>query len=166
MTETVAASQRRGSPPAAPDARQWRRRAFASHLLVGAATFVAPHLAIATDEQSPESAIRRIIELQLQAFRTDSAQDAYALASPSIQQRFGSPSRFMQMVRGAYPAVYRPSRVVFDELRTIHGVFTQKVYLWDRDGRAYAAYYAMSFTEALGWRIAGCELRHAGDKVL
>ena len=45
------------------------------------------------------TAIRTVIERQLDALRQDDAASAFALASPEIQAKFETPERFLTMVR-------------------------------------------------------------------
>ena len=54
--------------------------------------------------------IRGVIHRQIDAFRRDDAQGAFALVSPSVQHSFRTPQRFFELVRMAYRAVYRPGR--------------------------------------------------------
>jgi hypothetical protein len=44
-------------------------------------------------------AIRAVIERQLDAFRQEDAAAAFALASPEIQAKYGSPETFMAIVK-------------------------------------------------------------------
>src|SRR5215813_5124642 len=48
------------------------------------------------------TAIRTVIERQLDALRQDDAASAFALASPEIQAKFETPERFLTMVRTSY----------------------------------------------------------------
>ena len=53
--------------------------------------------------------IRAVINRQLDAFRRDDAPGATALISPGVQQAFGTPKRFLDVVRAAYqPRRCRP----------------------------------------------------------
>jgi hypothetical protein len=102
--------------------------------------------------------IRSVIERQLQAFQNDDARGAFAFASPGIQTQFGFPENFMHMVKTAYPAVYRPRSVLFEELKTIRGVLTQLVLLLDPEGVPMRALYLMEKQPDKSWRINGCYL--------
>jgi hypothetical protein len=73
------------------------------------------------------TAIQTVIERQLEAFRHDNAAGAFALASPAIQAKFGTPEEFLHMVQTAYQPVYRPRHVAFKELWILNGVPTQSV---------------------------------------
>ena len=44
---------------------------------------------------------------------SDDAKRAFSYAAPSIRAMFGTPERFLAMVRAGYPVVYRPPAVTF-----------------------------------------------------
>jgi Domain of unknown function (DUF4864) len=76
------------------------------------------------------SKIRSVIESQLQAFQRDDAKEAFEFASLGIQEMFGTPENFIEMVRVSYPSVYRPRSVLFEELTQLQGMPAQPVLLW------------------------------------
>ncbi|MFH7027329.1 MAG: DUF4864 domain-containing protein [Heteroscytonema crispum UTEX LB 1556] len=103
-------------------------------------------------------AILTIIENQLQAFQNDDAKGAFAFASPGIQAQLGTPENFMDMVRTAYQAVYRPRSVLFEQITTIQGNIAQPVLLLNSDGIPVKALYLMEKQRDRTWRINGCFL--------
>ena len=103
-------------------------------------------------------AIRGVIHRQIDAFRRDDAHSAFALVSPGVQQAFGTPERFLDTVRMAYRAVYRPSAVVFLELVVMGGDVVQPIQVTDRSGAVWVAYYAMQRQRDGSWRTHGCHL--------
>jgi uncharacterized protein DUF4864 len=102
--------------------------------------------------------IRAVINRQLEAFRRDDAGGAFALASPGVQQAFGTPQRFLDAVRMAYRAVYRPARVAFLEPRILSGDVVWQLEVTDRAGGVWLAYYSMQRQEDGSWRASGCHL--------
>lgn len=102
-------------------------------------------------------AMQRVIDAQLQAFARDDEQQAFALASPGIQERFGSAATFAQMVREQYAVVYRPASRAFLQPVVEDGTVIFPVQLSDRDGRVWVALYTMQRV-AGDWRVAGCQL--------
>ena len=104
------------------------------------------------------SAIRAVIESQMAAFGRDDGEAAFSYASPSIRARFGSADNFMEMVRGGYPAVYRPRAVDFQELITSEGTLLQLVRVVGPDGVPMIAAYEMERQPDGSWRINGCAL--------
>src|SRR2546430_16292752 len=59
--------------------------------------------------------IRAVISRQIEAFRRDDAESAFALVSPAVQQTYGTPARFLGAMRTSYPPGYRPSALRFLE---------------------------------------------------
>ena len=119
-------------------------------------------LALPAEAQVSEpdrSAIRDVIERQIEAFRRDDGEAAFGYASPAIQGMFGSPDTFMDMVRQGYRPVYRPRAVEFREIVTLQGMPTQKVHVIGPDGRPVTAFYPMSRQAGGSWRIEGCYLQ-------
>ena len=109
--------------------------------------------------------IRGVIHRQIDAFRRDDAQGAFALASPGVQQAFGTPQRFLEVVRMAYRAVYRPGRVSFLDPMLLSGDVVQQVQITDRTGAVWLAYYAMQRQEDGSWRMHGCHLVQPGKSI-
>lgn len=102
--------------------------------------------------------IRGVIHRQIDAFRRDDAPGAFALVSPGVQQTFGTPERFLDAVRTAYRAVYRPSAVSFLELVVMGGDVVQPIQVTDHTGVVWVAYYAMQRQKDGSWRTNGCHL--------
>ncbi len=121
----------------------------------GQAATQAKAQALAEDDRA---AIVSVIERQLAAFRRDDGREAFSYASPRIQERFGTPERFMEMVRQAYLPVYRPQRIQFLELETMSGTPVQRVFLVGPQRRKWMALYPMRRTREGEWRIDGCVL--------
>ena len=122
---------------------------------------LAPAAAAAAESRitgADVSAIRAVIHRQIDAFRRDDARGAFALASPAVQQSFGTPERFLEAVRKAYRAMYRPASVSFLDLVVMSGDVVQQVQVTDRSGAVWVAYYAMQRQEDGSWRANGCHL--------
>ncbi len=113
--------------------------------------------------EADKQAIRMVIEEQLGAFQRDDAQAAFAQASPNIQAIFQTPDRFMAMVRGGYPPVYRPRQVEFRDIVDIDGTPTQRVFIIGPDGAPVMAFYPMERQADGAWKIGGCTLIPAAD---
>jgi hypothetical protein len=127
---------------------------FSLAVLLPAASAAAAHGVSAADMNE----IRGVIHRQIDAFRRDDAHGAFALVSPGVQQAFGTPERFLDTVRMAYRAVYRPSAVAFLELVVMGGDVVQPVQVTDRSGAVWVAYYAMQRQRDGSWRTNGCHL--------
>jgi|SRR5579859_534828 len=128
--------------------------------LCALALALAPLLAAAQVPLQPEDAraVRAVIEAQLDAFRHDDARRAFSYAAPEIQKTFGTPERFLEMVRTAYPVVYRARNVQFEAPSDIDGDVFQPVRMTDGDGHAWIAIYPMLRGADGTWRINGCQL--------
>ena len=105
-----------------------------------------------------EQDIRGIIESQLAAFQDDDGASAFAFASPSVQQIFGNPDKFMSMVKQGYPMIYRPIAYDFREFVLYKGQPTQRVQFVGGDGRSVVALYFMELQPDEHWRISGVTL--------
>lgn len=106
-----------------------------------------------------QTAIREVIERQVEAFRRDDGDAAFGYASPNIRGMFGTPELFMDMVRQGYRPVYRPQVFEFREIVTLQGMVTQKVHVIGPDGRPVTAFYPMAQQPDGSWRIEGCILQ-------
>ena len=110
-------------------------------------------------EPGDRAAVRLVIEKQLAAFAEDEAERAFAFASPKIQEMFITARNFMDMVRIAYPVVYRPVGLSF------HVPFVQDSEVWqtvemrDAQGIDWTALYTLMRQADGLWRINGCVLR-------
>lgn len=133
-----------------------RRRVIAALLFLCAS--IGPGQAQADLSAADRMAIQGVITRQIDAFRRDDAEAAFAFASPGIQAQFNTPGRFLDMVRRAYPAVHRPRAMEFTGLRLGDGGVVQEVELVGPDGALQLALYSMERDAAGAWRIAGCAL--------
>jgi hypothetical protein len=111
------------------------------------------------DVAAPDrAAIQAVIAAQIDAFRHDNADAAFAAAAPNIQSRFGTPDRFLGVVRQLYKPVYRPRAFTFGDMVTDQGELIQKVDIVGPDGVHQTARYSMVKLPDGTWHIAGCEL--------
>ena len=139
-------------------------RAFARCLLPVLLAFAA--LASTTVRAAPVSAAdtrsaRAVVEGQLAAFAADDAQRAFSFAAPSIREMFGTPDRFMAMVRSGYPVVYRPATVSFLHPEWNDRELVQGVHLTDSKGSLWLAVYRLERQADASWRITGCDVQPA-----
>lgn len=127
---------------------------------------IAPAQAVTPVPPSPAdvTAIRGVIEAQLQAFRADDSAQAFAYASPAIQSIFKTPDTFMTMVRAGYKSVYRPREVEFRDLLPLEGRWTQRVLVVGSDGVPVVAQYVMEQQPDGSWRIDGCVLEQSNEQ--
>ena len=131
-------------------------------VLLLVASFGVPLAAEPGAPAADRQAIQGVITRQIEAFRRDDGTAAFAFAAPNIQALFGTPERFMGMVRQGYQPVYRPRSFEFSELREEDGQMVQVVELVGPDGVPQTALYAMERGTDGQWRIAGCVLVRSG----
>ena len=111
------------------------------------------------------AAAQSVIRAQEQAFGRDDSAAAYSHAAPSIQQIFPEADIFMQMVRQAYPPVYRHKSFEFGEARAADGQIAQRVHIVDANGEAWEALYTLEQQPDGSFKITGCSLLKAGQAV-
>jgi hypothetical protein len=133
-------------------------RRWLGTILVALTLLSAPLVARGAVSGSDQAAIHSVITNQIEAFRQDNAAGAFGYATPNLQAQFGSPDRFMSMVRHGYLPVYRPRTVEFGLLSDEDGEVVQLVELIGPDGVAYTARYTMERQADGSWRISGCAL--------
>jgi hypothetical protein len=107
-------------------------------------------------DESEADAVRRVVVAQLQAFADDDADSAFATATPGVREAIGNPLRFLAMVRGAYPMVYRPASVGFLKPEEDDGTVLQMVTITDGDDKSWIALFALERQPDATWRISGC----------
>ena len=135
------------------------------HLCLALFAVLLSGVALADPTAADRTAIRQVVEQQLQAFQRDDGEAAFSFASPSIRGMFGTAERFMDMVRGAYQPVYRPREVAFRDLQVIENEPIQPVVLVGPDGVPVVALYKMEWQEKEQvWRINGCVLVPSQDR--
>ena len=120
--------------------------------------FVLPAAAQPSLTSEDLAEIRAVIHRQIEAFRRDDAQEAFKLVSPAVQETFGTPERFLDVVHASYRAMVRPQAVVFLGLTVIGDDAVQRVQITDGSGAVWLAYYAMQRQRDGSWRTNGCHL--------
>lgn len=102
--------------------------------------------------------IRAVIERQLEALRRDDAEQAFALVAPEIQRAYGTPRRYLEVMRTAYAPVTRPVSVAFRDLWLLEGEVVQQLQVTDAAGTVWRVFYPMQRQKDGSWRTAGCQL--------
>ena len=106
-------------------------------------------------------AIATVVQAQLDAFAADDASLAFSYAAPNIKAMFGTPAKFLQMVKSSYPVVYRPASVTFLVPEPDGAAIIQPVAMTDARGSEWVAVYRLEPASGndISWLIAGCVLR-------
>jgi hypothetical protein len=136
------------------------------HLLValGFAVSLAAHAGGVSKADAQK--VRAVIQAQLAAFASDDAKRAFSYAAPGIREMFGTPERFLAMVREGYPVVYRPASVGFLKPEANGRSVIQAVEMADGDGTLWVAVYQLQRQRGGAWRITGCELVPSDGKLI
>jgi len=100
--------------------------------------------------------VQGVISAQFEAFAQDDADRAFDTATPQVRQAIGSSGRFLAMVRGTYPMVYRPASVTFHKAAVEQGSVLQLVEIRDEDSKSWLALFALEQQPDATWRISGC----------
>lgn len=100
--------------------------------------------------------VQRTIAAQLAAFAEDDAEGAFETATPAVQQAMGTSTRFLALVRGAYPMVYRPHTVTFHKPEQDEDDVLQLVEITDRNSKSWLALFKLERQPDASWRISGC----------
>jgi hypothetical protein len=120
---------------------------------------------LASPVVAQDRAARDVISDQIAAFLDEDPEGAFAFASPFIQDKFGTPERFGQMVREGYPMVWSPSEVTFLDMREIGGKLWQEVLLRDAAGKGWIAEYELVEVDG-ALRINGVRIRKAPEQAV
>jgi hypothetical protein len=131
------------------------RLAFLLALACAAATTSLRAGAAPLDDAEAD-AVRQVVVAQLQAFAEDDADSAFATATPGVREAIGNPMRFLAMVRGAYPMVYRPATFAFLKPEEDEGTVLQMVTITDGEDKSWIALFALERQPDASWRISGC----------
>lgn len=156
FTNRMSASVR---PTGSSRRQRWSMNALRAMTLCVAVFGATP--APAADQLGADDrrAIEKTVRGQLDAFGRDDANGAFGFATPDIQRLFGSPERFMRMVRESYEPVYRASRVRFVRVDAVDGQWVQTVELIDAESRVWRGLFTMKRQANRSWKVGGCELQ-------
>lgn len=132
-------------------------RCFAVCLLIAVPAFAAPagEPTLATAEWK---AIQKVIDDQLRALKAGDGAKAMTFAAPGIRDQFGTPEKFLRMVREGYAPLLAARHTQFLEGALIEGAVIQPLRLVLPDDTVLVALYQMQRLADGRWRIAGCVL--------
>jgi hypothetical protein len=119
-------------------------------------TFAASPADNTTLRHAEWNAIQRAIGEQLKALKASDGAKAMAYSVPGIRQQFGTPERFLRMVREGYSALLEARSTTFLEGAVVDGITIQPLQLVMPDNTVMVALYTMEKQKDGAWRIAGC----------
>jgi hypothetical protein len=102
----------------------------------------------------------------LDAFERGDAEAAYALASPTIKQRFDDAGQFLDMVRDHYAPVYRHRSVDFGAFAASGDEASLEATLVDNDNVVWTAIYRLRREANGNWLISGCFLEKSEESAI
>jgi len=109
------------------------------------------------DDPAGGDAARAVIQSQLDAFASESVDEAYEYAAPNIRRMFPTPGIFGRMVRRGYPMVWDRTDTEFLGAKKLGDGIVQRLRLVDGKGQPYIAEYMMILVDG-EWRIAGVSI--------
>jgi len=102
------------------------------------------------------TAIRQVIDGQLEALRRGDAAGAFSFAAPGIRDRFGDAPTFLAMVRESYAALLDARYTEYLEGAVVDDTTIQPLRLVMNDDTVLVALYQMRKGDDGRWRVAGC----------
>ena len=120
------------------------------------AASAAPPSGEATLRPAEWKAIQQVINEQLKALKAGDGTKAMTYAVPGIREQFGTPERFLRMVREGYSALLEARSNTFLEGAVVDGATIQPLQLVLPDNTVLVALYQMEKQKDGRWRIAGC----------
>ncbi len=124
------------------------------------------HAAADSASAGPVLVVQLVVEQQLEAFATQDALQAFALADNEMRTQFGSAEAFLTTVREQYPMLMHPASVLFLKPETDGSMAMQKVRLTDDQGSSWSLTYVLNRQKDNQWRIRGCVVTPEGKQVL
>jgi hypothetical protein len=106
--------------------------------------------------KSDAQQVQRVVAMQLEAFAQNDADRAFETATPALRDAIGNSSRFLALVRGIYPMIYRPASVIFHNPEQDEDNAVQLVEIIDDESKSWLALFALERQPDASWRIGGC----------
>jgi len=101
---------------------------------------------------------RAIIERQLDAFKRNDADSAFALASPGLKETYSNPHNFMESVRSGETPFFKRRMTEYHDFVTSGDDAAQSVVLVDDDSYVWTVVYKLSRQPDGSWLIDGVVL--------
>jgi hypothetical protein len=132
-----------------------RSPATAWSLLFAAVVFGAIFATDRPQAAHDDTGVQQAVQSQLQAFASQDAGRAFALADPSLRTRFSTAQEFLETVRTQYPMVAKPISVLFLKPASDGTIALQKVRVTDSEGSAWMVTYLLNRSGSGQWLISG-----------
>ncbi|MCC0177509.1 DUF4864 domain-containing protein [Waterburya agarophytonicola K14] len=109
--------------------------------------------------------IRQLVEKQLHAFQQNDEATAFALMSPSIQEKI-SQRDLIKKIRSKYSAIVRPRSIMFQGFTLVDNYPALVSMVMDRKGELAQAVFVVQHQPDYSWRIHGYELLSIDKKIV
>lgn len=109
--------------------------------------------------------IRQVIQTQLDAFQRDDGEASYALAAPSVKERFPTPEAFNKMVRDNYSPIYNLREVKFLTPSIAQGRILQGIQFLSEENQLLLAVFTLERQTDKSWKIKACDLMPVESKI-
>jgi len=103
--------------------------------------------------------IEETVRAQIRAYAGRDAEQAFAALSPSTQQIFGKPERFLRSVAQDMPTILDTRRFAFLGLGQQRDLAVQQVLIMDGMGQEWLAEFQLEEQAPGDWRIKGCTVQ-------
>ena len=102
------------------------------------------------------NSIQLVIDDQLKALKAGDGTKAMSYAAPALRRQFGTPERFMRMVREGFRPLLDARSSAFLDGAVVDGITIQPLQLVLPDSTVVVALYRMEKQKDGVWRVAGC----------
>ena len=115
--------------------------------------------------ENDKIAIRQLIEKQLSAFRQKDEATAFALTSPTIQQRYGQ-NNFINTIESSYDAIIKPRSIMFQGFTLVNNYPALVSMIMNQAGELSQGIFIVQHQPDYSWRIHGYELLSIDEKII
>ena len=115
--------------------------------------------------ENDKIAIRQLIEKQLSAFQQKDEATAFALTSPTIQQKYGQ-NDFINTIESDYDAIIKPRSIMFQGFTLVNNYPALVSMVMNQAGELSQGIFIVQHQADYSWRIHGYELLSIDEKII
>ena len=109
--------------------------------------------------------IRKLIEQQLQAFRQKDEATAFALTSPTIQDKYRQ-TDFIATIESKYEAIIQPRSIMFQGFTLVDNYPALVAMIMNQEGDLTQGVFILQHQPDYSWRIHGYDLLSVDEKII
>lgn len=109
--------------------------------------------------------IRQLIEKQLQAFRQQDENTAFALTSPTIQYKYKQ-NNFIQTLESEYGAIVKSRSIMFQGFTLVNNYPALVSMIMNHQGELTQGVFIVQHQPDYSWRIHGYQLISVDEKII